>query len=68
MSGIEITRKAVRQPCMTIVRNTGQDASTIVEKILANSDKAFGYDALMNEFGNLIEKGIVDPTKVPFRL
>jgi len=62
--GIEIVKKAIRQPCMTIARNAGVDPTIVVEKIIANSDVNFGYDALNGEYVSMIEKGIVDPTKV----
>lgn len=63
-AGIEIVRKAIRQPCMTIARNAGVDAATVVERILGKNEVNFGYDAMRGEYVNLIEKGIVDPTKV----
>jgi chaperonin GroEL len=62
--GIEIVRKAIRQPCMTIARNAGVDSATVVEKILSKNEVNFGYDAMRGEYVNMIEKGIVDPTKV----
>ncbi|XP_046582973.1 heat shock protein 60A-like [Haliotis rubra] len=61
--GIEIVRKALRMPCLTIALNAGVEAHVVVEKVL-NEKGDFGYDALNGEFGNLIEKGIIDPTKV----
>lgn len=63
--GIEIVRKALRLPMLTIISNAGLDPHPIVEKIVAQEGD-FGYDALNNEFGNLVEKGIIDPTKVTF--
>nr|AHK22785.1 heat shock protein 60 [Sinohyriopsis cumingii] len=61
--GIDIIKKALRVPALTIVKNTGLDATVIVEKIL-NEKGDRGYDAMNNEFVNLMEKGIIDPTKV----
>lgn len=56
-------KKALRQPCMQIALNAGVDASVIVSKVEeGNGD--MGYDALNNEYVNMIEKGIIDPTKV----
>lgn len=50
-------------PALTIAKNAGVDGSTVVAKIeLASGDH--GYDALNNEYVNMIEKGIIDPTKV----
>lgn len=62
--GIEIVRKAIRQPCITIAKNAGVDPSSVVEKVLVSNEKNFGYDALVGEFVNMMEKGIIDPTKV----
>ena len=56
-------RKALRIPAQTIAKNSGVDANVVVEKVL-NEKGDVGYDALNNEFVNLIERGIIDPTKV----
>lgn len=50
-------------PCMTIARNAGVDGSVVVAKVSEGKD-GFGYDALKDEYVNMIEKGIIDPTKV----
>lgn len=52
-------------PCMTIARNAGVDGSVVVAKVSEGKD-GFGYDALNDEYVNMIEKGIIDPTKVSF--
>lgn len=62
-AGINIVRKALRQPCMQIALNAGVEASVIVSKVEEGKDD-MGYDALNNEFVNMIERGIIDPTKV----
>lgn len=50
-------------PALTIAKNAGVDGSVVVAKIeLGTGD--YGYDALNNEYVNMIEKGIIDPTKV----
>ncbi|XP_050425518.1 heat shock protein 60A-like [Adelges cooleyi] len=61
--GVEIVRKALTMPCMTIAQNAGVDGSVVVAKVLDGTDD-YGYDVLNNEYGNMIEKGIIDPTKV----
>ena len=48
---------------MTIAKNAGVEGSLIVEKILQSSSEV-GYDAMLGEFVNMVEKGIIDPTKV----
>lgn len=62
-AGIKIVSKALRMPCMTIARNAGIDASVVVSKV-EELAQDLGYDALNNEYVNMIEKGIIDPTKV----
>ncbi|MGH0165403.1 UNVERIFIED_CONTAM: hypothetical protein FKN15_048718 [Acipenser sinensis] len=61
--GIEIIRNALRIPAMTIAKNAGVEGSLVVEKILQSSDE-IGYDALLCTYVNMVEKGIIDPTKV----
>ncbi|XP_059053431.1 63 kDa chaperonin, mitochondrial-like [Achroia grisella] len=61
--GISIIKKALRTPCITIATNAGTDGAVVVSKIEDMSDE-YGYDAINNEYVNMIEKGIVDPTKV----
>lgn len=56
-------RKALRMPLMTIAKNAGVDAAVVVSKVLDASNE-IGYDALTDEYVNMIEKGIIDPTKV----
>ena len=56
--------KALEEPIRQISANAGVDGGVVVDKVLSNADKNFGYDALTNTYGNLIEKGIIDPTKV----
>lgn len=62
-AGVEIVMRALRMPCMTIAQNAGVDAAVVVNKVL-DSEGDFGYDALNNEYVNMIERGIIDPTKV----
>jgi chaperonin GroEL len=62
--GIEIVRKTLSWPTRQIVINSGEDGSVVVGKILANDTYNYGFDAQTAEFGNLLTKGIIDPTKV----
>lgn len=50
-------------PCMTIAKNAGVDGAVVVAKVEGLGPQ-FGYDAMNNEYVNMIEKGIIDPTKV----
>ena len=62
--GIEIVKKAITWPARQIAMNAGEDGSVVVGKILDEDTYAYGYDAQTGEFGNLVSKGIIDPTKV----
>jgi chaperonin GroEL len=63
-TGVEIVRKALSWPARQIAINSGEDGSIVVGKILEKDSYAYGYDAQAGEYGNLISKGIIDPTKV----
>ena len=62
--GIDIVRKAISWPARQIAANAGDDGSVVVGKILEKDTYAYGYDAQNGEYGNLVSKGIIDPTKV----
>jgi chaperonin GroEL len=62
--GIEIVKKAITWPARQIAINAGDDGSVVVGKILEKDTYGFGYDAQTGEYGNLVSKGIIDPTKV----
>jgi chaperonin GroEL len=62
-TGIDIVRKAVEEPIRAIANNAGKDGSVIVDAV-KKSKVGIGYDAENDEFGNMVEKGIIDPTKV----
>ncbi len=63
-TGIDIVRKAIAWPARQIVINAGEDGSVVIGKILERDQYAYGYDAQSGEYGNLVSKGIIDPTKV----
>jgi chaperonin GroEL len=63
-TGIEIVKKALSWPARQIVINAGEDGSIVIGKILEKDTYAYGYDAQTGEYGNLVSKGIIDPTKV----
>jgi chaperonin GroEL len=62
-TGVDIVRKAVEEPIRWIAVNAGKDGSVVVDAI-KKSPTGVGFDAQENEFVNMIEKGIIDPTKV----
>src|SRR5213082_3353311 len=63
-TGVDIVRKALSWPARQIAINSGEDGSVIVGKILENKSYNHGFDSQTGEYGNLISKGIIDPTKV----
>src|SRR6201984_1338061 len=63
-TGVEIVKQAISWPARQIAMNAGEDGSIVVGKILEKDTYAFGYDAQTGEYGNLVSKGIIDPTKV----
>jgi hypothetical protein len=62
--GIDIVRKALQWPARQIAENSGTDGSIVVGKLLESNDPNYGYDAQKGEFTNLVQAGIIDPTKV----
>ena len=63
-AGIAIIRKAIQSPIRQIVENAGVEASIVVGKLLEQKSTTYGYDAQNETFVDLVEAGIVDPTKV----
>lgn len=62
--GAKIVLKAVEFPARQIAINAGVDDGIVVEKIMENENENFGYNALTNQFCNMLDEGIIDPTKV----
>ncbi|MEB5758838.1 chaperonin GroEL [Mammaliicoccus sciuri] len=62
-TGVNIVLKALEAPLRQIVENAGLEGSIIVEK-LKNADEGIGYNAATDEWVNMLDAGIVDPTKV----
>ena len=62
--GIAIVRKAIQSPIRQIVENAGVEASIVVGKLLDQKSNTYGFDAQTEQYVDLIETGIVDPTKV----
>ena len=61
--GIAIALRAMEAPLREIVANAGEEPSVILNKVLENTGN-YGYNAATNEFGDLVEMGVLDPTKV----
>ena len=63
-TGVDIVRKALSWPARQIAFNAGEDGSVVVGKILDHAEYSYGFDAQSGAYGNLVTKGIIDPTKV----
>ena len=62
--GIEIVRRAIQAPAKQIAENAGKDGAVIAGEVLRSDVWEFGYDAQLDEYKNLVDAGIIDPTKV----
>ena len=63
-TGINIILRAMEEPVRQIAANGGIEGSVIIDTILRSGKKGYGYDVLKNEYVDMIERGIIDPTKV----
>jgi chaperonin GroEL len=63
-AGIQIIRRALQAPIRQIAENAGVEGSIVVGKVLEAKSATFGYDAQNDEYGDMIDKGIIDPAKV----
>jgi chaperonin GroEL len=62
-TGIAIVKRAIEEPLRQIVENAGIEGSVVVQKVIEGKED-FGYNARTNQFENLYESGVIDPTKV----
>ena len=62
--GVDIIRRAIEEPIRMIVQNAGGEGSIVVEKVRAAKDNTFGYNALTDTYEDLVQAGVIDPTKV----
>jgi chaperonin GroEL len=62
--GVTIIRRACEEPVRQIVLNSGTEGAVVVEKIKANRDANFGFNASTDQFEDLVKAGVIDPTKV----
>ena len=63
-TGVEIILRSLEEPLRQISKNAGIDGSVIVENVKTSGKAGYGYDALKGEYVDMIERGIIDPTKV----
>jgi chaperonin GroEL len=62
--GVTIVRRACEEPIRQIVLNGGTEGAIVVEKIKAQSNANFGFNAATGQYGDLVQEGVIDPTKV----
>ena len=62
--GVQIISKALEEPLRLISENGGKEGQVIIENVRANKDANYGYDADTDTYGDMIQKGIIDPVKV----
>jgi len=63
-TGVAILERAVEEPLRIIAENAGQEGSVVVDAIERSDNRNFGYDAATEEYGDMFERGIIDPAKV----
>merc|ERR1719284_2029649 len=62
--GVDAIRAAIKQPCMQIAQNAGAESGVVVQTLLKDDDCSLGFNAATGEYVNMIDAGIIDPTKV----
>ena len=63
-AGVAIVRRALQAPIRQIAENSGVEGSIVVGKVLENTDASFGFNAQTEEYGDLVQMGVIDPAKV----
>jgi chaperonin GroEL len=62
--GVSIIRRAIEEPIRMIIQNAGGEGSIVVEKVRQSDSNSFGYNAFSDEYEDLVQAGVIDPTKV----
>ncbi len=62
--GAEIVRRSLEEPIRMIAQNAGAEGSIVVAKVRESKEKNFGYNALTDQYEDLVMAGVIDPTKV----
>ncbi|MBL8150271.1 MAG: chaperonin GroEL [Blastocatellia bacterium] len=63
-TGVSIVKRALEEPVRQIVNNAGREGSVVVEHIKANDTSSYGFNAATEEYGDLVQAGVIDPAKV----
>jgi chaperonin GroEL len=62
--GLNIVKRALQEPMRQIVENAGEEGAVVLGKVLESKDSNYGFNALTNEYEDLVKAGVLDPTKV----
>jgi chaperonin GroEL len=62
--GVSIVRRALEEPLRQIVQNAGKEGAVVVERVRADKNENFGFNAQTEEFEDLVKAGVIDPAKV----
>lgn len=62
--GVDIIKNAIKMPCKTIASNAGHEGAVVVQNLLARDDYQYGFNAQTGQYVNMVDAGIIDPTKV----
>ena len=62
--GVNIVKRALQEPLRQIVENAGQEGAVVLGKVLESKDTNYGFNALSDEYEDLVKAGVLDPTKV----
>jgi chaperonin GroEL len=62
--GLNIVKRALQEPLRQIVENAGEEGAVVLGKVLDSKDPNYGFNALNNEYEDLVKAGVLDPTKV----
>ncbi len=62
--GVQIIRRAIEEPLRMIVQNAGAEGSIVLEKVRTADSATYGYNALTDTYEDLVQAGVIDPTKV----
>ena len=62
--GVDLMKKVVQTPVRTIAENAGIDGAVVARRVLAEKSATHGFNALKNTYGDMLDAGVVDPTKV----
>jgi chaperonin GroEL len=63
-TGVNIVKRALEEPLRQIVQNAGHEGAIVAEKVKADKNPNFGFNAETEDFGDLVKQGVIDPTKV----